>query len=36
MAIVALGLGSLAFLSAAVIAGALLLRSQWDDLARRR
>jgi hypothetical protein len=36
MAIIALGLGSLVFLSTAVIVGALLLRGHWDDLARRR
>jgi hypothetical protein len=33
--IIALGLGSLVFLSAAVIAAALILRGQWDEIGHR-
>jgi hypothetical protein len=35
VAFIAFGLGSLIFLSSALIVGALLLRGQWDELGRR-
>jgi hypothetical protein len=35
VAIVALGLGSVIFLSTILIVGALLLRNRWDDMGRR-
>jgi hypothetical protein len=34
--IIAIGLGSLVFLSAALIAAALILRGQWDEMGHRR
>ncbi len=36
MIFVVLGLGSLIFLSTAVIVAALFMRGQWDELSRRR
>jgi hypothetical protein len=36
MAIIIIGLGSLVFLSAVLIAGALFMRNRWDDLGRPR